>query len=188
MNTECVILAAGLSSRVGENKMMLKLNEIPVIEHCVGAFYDFCSKIIVVTGYYHEETAKALQKHEKVRIVRNKNYRQGMFCSVKTGIKLVEAERFFITPGDYPLLKKETINRMLWVDSNFLVPVFKGIQGHPILLRSTLISFILAAETTSLRACLKNTPRKELNVDDSGIITDLDTYSDYEKINASFQS
>lgn len=188
MNTECVILAAGLSSRTGTNKMLLEIKNEPVIEHCISAFYSTCSKIFVVTGCYHEEIAKVLSKYDKIHIIYNEFYRDGMFSSVKAGLKEIKTERFFLTPGDYPLLKKDTINYMLQKDGDFLAPTFGEIQGHPILLKSKLINYILSSKSLSLRECLNKVPKKELEVDDIGIITDLDTISDYENMKKTFES
>lgn len=182
MNAECVILAAGFSSRAGTNKMLLELNKKTIIEHCISAFYSSCSKIFVVTGCYHEEITSALSKYDKIHIIYNEFYKEGMFSSVKSGIREVKAERFFLTPGDYPLVKKDTVNYMLQRNDDFLVPVFRGIQGHPILLKRKLIPRILSSDSISLRECLDKVPKKELEVDDIGIISDLDTISDYEII------
>lgn len=184
MKADCVILAAGLSSRMGENKMLLKIDEKTVIERCICAFYESCSKIIVVTGKYHEDIQNCLRRYSKVHIVYNKKYQQGMFSSVKEGIKHVESERFFLTPGDYPLLKADTVNRMLGKAGYFVVPIFQGEQGHPVLLHKELIPIVFNSRSNSLRECLKDfsSEKQRLLVDDIGVVTDMDTIEEYSAI------
>ena len=184
MNTECIILAGGSSSRIGRNKLLLDIGGKTVIERCIGAFYDVCSKIIVVTGRYHVEIKGSLGSYNKIRIIYNKNYSQGMFSSVKTGIKEVEATRFFIMPGDYPLLQNDTIQQMLAVNKNFIAPVYQGKQGHPILLHKLYIPIILSSKEASLRDCLEKTRMNKhlVQVQDAGVVSDMDTSEAYDEI------
>ena len=45
---EGIVLAAGLSSRVGINKLLLDIDGKTVIEQCILGMYDVCSRIIVI--------------------------------------------------------------------------------------------------------------------------------------------
>lgn len=47
---EGVVLATGLSSRAGTNKMLLDMGGMAVIERCILPMYNICSKVIVVSG------------------------------------------------------------------------------------------------------------------------------------------
>lgn len=164
--------------------MLLEVGGKTVIERCIDTFYESCSRIIVVTGKYHEDIKKCLIRYSKVHLEYNSDYPQGMFSSVKTGIRDVESERFFLTPGDYPLLKADTINQMIDKNGQFVVPVYHGQQGHPILLDKLFIPVILDSTLTSLRDCLESSSpeKQELYVDDNGIITDMDTIEEYMAI------
>jgi len=51
MTIDGIVLAAGLSSRMGKYKMSLKMGNKTVIESCIESMYDLCSTIIVVGGY-----------------------------------------------------------------------------------------------------------------------------------------
>lgn len=188
LNVDCVILAAGFSARAGTNKMLLKINKKTIIEHCINAFYEDCSKIIVVTGHYHRDIENILSHYDKVFIKYNHNYKKGMFCSVKTGLEEISSERFFLTPGDYPLLKTATIKHMLKTETHTMTtPVYNGIQGHPVLLNSRLIPSITNSDAESLRDCLKDIDKYKLDVNDIGIISDIDTMEDFKKIEKIFK-
>ena len=158
--------------------MLLTIGEKTVIERCINAFYESCSRIIVVTGKYHDDIRQCLRPYAKVELVYNRDYNQGMFSSVKEGIKQIESERFFITPGDYPLLKADTINHMLNTSGGFVAPVYQGKKGHPILLDRMFIPVILNSNT-NLRECLSEFECIKLNVNDEGVTKDLDTNEAY---------
>lgn len=182
---DCVILAAGLSSRTGKNKMLLNIGGKSIIERCIGAFYDSCSKIIVVTGKYHQEIKQCLRSYSNVYFAYNEDYQKGMFSSIKTGVRYVENKRFFVTPGDYPLLSEDTVKSMLESTEKYIVPVYKEKQGHPVLLDEMFIPIISNSKCASLRDCLNNfsSEKMRLDVNDKGIVTDIDTIQDYKKLN-----
>lgn len=181
MNVQSVILAAGLSSRMGYNKMLLPIKGKTVIEHCIDAFYDACSKIIVVTGMDDDRIRAVLRPYFKVCCLYNPDYEQGMFSSVKIGIGKVDSRRFFITPGDYPLLKRATIHSLIQTRAVLTQPVCHGTNGHPILLDRILIPLILESGCLSLRQCLNDLSLQRCNVavDDIGVVNDLDTIDAY---------
>ncbi|HHF57961.1 MAG TPA: nucleotidyltransferase family protein, partial [candidate division WOR-3 bacterium] len=90
MNIETIVLAAGLSERVGVFKMELPLGDKTLIERTIEGPYQVSSRIIVVGGYKIERLREILSSYEKVEVVFNKNYKRGMFSSVKEGVKYVQ--------------------------------------------------------------------------------------------------
>ena len=51
-DVSAIILAAGLSRRMGEqNKLLLPVNGVPMIRHMVEIYASISTRIIVVTGY-----------------------------------------------------------------------------------------------------------------------------------------
>lgn len=64
-----VILAAGLASRMGQQKLLLKLGEKSILEHTVeNVLTSNTEEIIVVLGSEHEEIARALVKYPALLI------------------------------------------------------------------------------------------------------------------------
>ena len=51
-----IVLAAGLSSRMGENKLLLPYNGRPIIQSAVDTALAFSDDVIVVTGHERERT------------------------------------------------------------------------------------------------------------------------------------
>ena len=97
--TECIILAGGISTRMGTNKMLLEYKGHPLIWHTIQSVAPFVSKIIIVTGKYDQEIRDAL-KDEKVSFVYNKDYELGMFSSVLAGVKETSEDFLFNVEED----------------------------------------------------------------------------------------
>lgn len=182
MVTEAVILAGGYSSRMGRNKMLLKLGEKTIIEHCIESFYEACSGIIIVGGYSLSELEEVLIQYNKLRVVLNNHYREGMFSSVKKGIAHIKGDKFFLTPGDFPMIQKSTVSRMLENENPVVIPEYHGRRGHPVLMKSDIIPEILNCGYQSLNEFISTKQVSLIRVDDIGVITDVDTMQDYEKV------
>jgi molybdenum cofactor cytidylyltransferase len=183
MEIEGIVLAAGFSSRAGTYKMTLKIGEATVIEKCIEGMYDLCSRIIVVGGFKVENIFRVLGKYPKVEIVLNKNYEDGMFSSLKEGFRHVRGEAFFFTPGDYPLIGKKVYEKMAGIEGDIIIPVFKGIKGHPVLMKGFLAGELLQdSGCTSLRAFIDKKGFKAVEVQEPGILEDIDTIDDYDRL------
>lgn len=174
-----IILAGGESSRVGQNKMMLVVNDKPLVLHTIDSMRPFVDKVVVVTGKYHEQMKPMLKD---VDVVFNKNYQKGMFSSVKEGVSHAEGN-FFIIPGDCPFVSKGVINALLKDNFSIRVPVYHRHTGHPIYLHEKMKNLLLKESIESnLRAFRDKVGYEEVDVNDKNILNDIDTVEDYEKL------
>ena len=98
-----IVLAAGLSERMGRNKLLLPFRNEPIIIHTIRNALEFSDRVIVVTGNEREKLEKAIA-HLDVDIVFNPDYREGQRMSSLKGVERVEDDDFAILPGDLPLL------------------------------------------------------------------------------------
>lgn len=177
-----IILAGGYSSRAKSNKMILKYKNIEIIRHAIIAMQDYCSKIIVVTGYYHDDILEVVKDLSKVKVVRNVNYSQGMFSSVKVGVSEIDDD-FFLTPGDYPLIKKTTYEKVLNAHGVIRVPTFNKRRGHPLFISKELINNLLNENDDSNLKLFRNKYEiTNVETNDEGILKDIDTVNDYLKL------
>lgn len=168
-----------MSSRTKTNKMLLKINAKTILESCIDTFVNSVDKIIIVAGHKKDEIIPLTEKYNNIRIAVNQNYLNGMFSSVKEGLKHVTGDRFFITPGDYPKIKPSTIEFMKSFDDSIIVPSCRGRTGHPVLISSAYIPEIIYGNYQSLRNFLRKKEKNIIGVHDSGILTDIDTIEDY---------
>jgi molybdenum cofactor cytidylyltransferase len=182
---EGVVLAAGLSTRSGPYKMTLPLGDKTVIAHSIEGMYSIVDRIWVVVGWNAAQVREALSAYDRVEIVLNERFREGMFSSVKAGIARVRAPRFFLLPGDTPLVGPAVYQRLLAVRGDIVIPTFRGRSGHPVLMRSQLIPEILAQpERATLRDFIETQSKITVEIDDEGILLDLDTPEDYAMLRA----
>ena len=187
MGVEGIILAAGLSRRAASYKMTLAFKGKTVIENTIDNMLSFCKRIIVVGGYQIEKLEPIVEKYSKVELVLNEDYMQGMYSSVKKGMSCIREEKFFLTPGDYPLIEPEVYRQLLLYNAAVVIPTFEGRKGHPILFKSTIIDDVLNnAAYQNLREVISHQEIALATVNCKGIMMDLDTWSDYEMLIAAW--
>lgn len=181
-----IILAAGLSSRMGDFKPMLRLGKYTLVEHCAHAFREAgVDNIVLVTGHNADQLS-AHGKELDLRIVVNRDYRSGMFSSVQAGVGDLPASTkgFFMLPVDIPLIRPATLklllNRFLPDHDEVLIPCFFGEQGHPPLIAGSLIPKIQKYDGSGgLQALLANHGSRKIAVWDRFTLRDADTKSDF---------
>jgi molybdenum cofactor cytidylyltransferase len=134
-----VVLAAGLSSRMGSNKLLSNLNGQALIVHTIERLSKAAiDDIIVVTGHQADEVQAELKNH-KLRFVHNDDYAQGLSTSVRVGIASAQDfDAAFVCLGDMPLIEAADLNRMIAafnvVEGRSLVaPVLGRKLGNPVL-------------------------------------------------------
>lgn len=192
-----VIIAAGYSSRMKEFKPLLKFGEKTAIELLVDTYLKCnVNDIIIVLGHKSEEVMEKL-KHLKIKWVINENFKDGMYSSIKRGVKEIKncANGFFLNPVDIPLIKVSTIKQLklefLKQRKSIIYPIFNGEKGHPPLISNEFIKIILEDECNKGLRYLLDLYEKEtmeLEVIDWGTVKDMDTLSDYEQLKKYFNS
>jgi CTP:molybdopterin cytidylyltransferase MocA len=190
MNIAVLILAAGMSSRMGQQKALLTIGGETIIERLVSVFHQNDVKVFIVTGYHGQYIVQAL-KNQEVTVVENPNYELGMFTSVQAGVRALQPaiEAFFVMPVDIPLVKSETIKSLINEHNQnpgkIIYPVFGGTRGHPPLIPGNLVTVIVNwSKDGNLRDVLisYSNPALEVEVNDKGILIDIDTLEDYESL------
>lgn len=195
MSIGALILAAGLSSRMGAFKPMLELAGKTLIEHTLAPFVQFgCNPVMVVTG--REAAALECFLTERfagrIRFVRNPEYAvSDMFASVKIGIKAMAAEcdGFFLIPADMPLIDTDLLSQMTAVDAPVVRPSWQGRAGHPVLLRQSTAKRVLEYNGDhGLKGALRTEKQLFVNAGTQGILLDADTPEDLRIIETCLQA
>ncbi len=182
---DTLVLAAGVSSRMGEWKLALPLKGKTVIEWSVSNALRSSRRVILVSGYRAGELKELFKDYSRVEVVFNEDYRKGMFSSIKCGVQYVRTDRFFIALGDMPLISPSIFNTIAnygfadYID--VIRPQYMGKKGHPVLLSRKLCARILAMDDTSTMGdILKDYLNLYVPVDDPSVIRDIDSKEDYE--------
>ena len=185
-----LILAAGRSSRMGAFKPLMPLRDRTVLEILIDLYRAAgISDMLVVLGHQAADVQPILET-QGIRWTINENYHQGMFSSIQAGVKNLhpECKAFFLHPADIPLVRPETLSRLMNIrrekKTSVCYPCYKDRRGHPPLLSTALIPAVVAFdEPGGMRALLSRYNGEALNIDchDPGILMDIDTPKHYEK-------
>ncbi len=185
----CVIVAAGLSSRMGDFKPLLPIQGKPAIVHLIGtmqkAGIDHC---IVVTGHRADDLIKACAHLSSVSFVHNPDYAStDMLASVKIGFRAVSEEysRVLLTPADIPLIPEAVIRELLNMMDPLIYPIYEDTTGHPVSIDTAYLDDLCVFHGDGgLRAALEALPvtPSYLQTNDPRILMDMDTPADYRQI------
>ncbi len=204
---EGIILAAGLSTRMNDWKPKIEIGEVPILIRTIVPMVNICSKVTVVGGHNYSALVNLVEcttilsdlQKEKISLIENKNYINGMLSSVKSGLQNIsnQSEGIFITLGDIPFVLFSTYQKLLECFSEdnqaeVYTPVTlvedeeidkepRVAGGHPILIKATIKEQILqCADEEILKDVLQNFKHKFCSVTDKGIGMDIDNFSDLQ--------
>ena len=135
-----ILLAAGQSKRLkNENKLIKIFKSKPLINHALNSVKNSkIKKIIIILGYQFKEVKKKIKKNKKIIFVHNKNYKNGMSSSIKSGLKKISKKDkgFIILQSDMPFVKTSDINKIYnsIIRKKYLVHAlkYKNRIGNPI--------------------------------------------------------
>jgi molybdenum cofactor cytidylyltransferase len=189
-----IVLAAGMSTRMGRNKLLLRFRDQALIVRAVDTLLaSKIDEVIVVLG--HEiEKARAELKGKSVRLVQNPDYRDGLSTSVRMGVEAVspQADGIMIYLADQPLLEPADINQIVAaftdakkVNKSIVVPFFKGERGNPVILDASLRVAILGiVGDVGCKGVIKRYPEKvyALQMENDHVVRDVDDAMAYEKL------
>ncbi|NLT58287.1 MAG: nucleotidyltransferase family protein [Clostridiales bacterium] len=191
-NTAAVLCLAGRSSRMGRFKPLLPIGDSSAAERMVDCFLAAgVDHLVLVTGREAEALQRALSGRG-LRFVHNPDYADtDMFASVRLGLlrAVACAQRFFVSPGDIPLLEPATLRAMLGAlspsETEVCMPTFAGQPGHPVLLSRAAAHHVLNDNGgQGLRGALCGLADRTLwlETDDFGTLFDMDRPDDYALI------
>ena len=126
-----VLLAAGRSRRAGTFKMEALLAGKPMLEWSLQTLAAVCERIIVVAGFEAEKVRRLAGGRPGVEVVVNEEYARGMLSSIQAGIRLVRAPRFFLLPGDMPMVEAGVCRQLLACGAEIVVPAHRGKTRPP---------------------------------------------------------
>ena len=183
-----ILLAAGQSKRMnGDNKLVKKIRDIPLIKHSVNNILaSSIDELIIVLGYQKEIIKKLLDKNEKIKVVFNRDFESGIASSIKTGLGHLskKTEFFFICLADMPLVNHNIYNQMIGSKNNkeIIVPTYKGQQGNPVLFSNSLKDKIMNIQgDIGAKKILELNKDKifNLKINDQSITKDFNTKNNF---------
>jgi molybdenum cofactor cytidylyltransferase len=183
-----IILAAGASSRMGRPKPLLELNGETFLDRLIGRFSGICSPITVVLGYEANRIRAGIRNVGGARFVVNPAPERGMLSSLQCGLASLpaDAEAALFTPADLPSIQSSTIAAVAASNAaTIAIPRCGGRNGHPVRISRAIVAELLALPEGAQAREVLHRHRGEtlfLDVDDPGILHDVDTPADYEEL------
>jgi CTP:molybdopterin cytidylyltransferase MocA len=189
-----VILAAGRSERMRRSKALLPIGESgdTFIARLISTFRSAESDDVIVVLRPDDVLLRTAVEYDAARIVENPDADRGQLSSVIAGLDAVDrpgVNAILVMPVDIPLVRVETIRA---VKAAFLASaapvaraVHEGRHGHPVIFARRVFDELRRADPhTGARAVVHAHAHDLLNVevDDPGILRDVDTPDDYDQM------
>jgi molybdenum cofactor cytidylyltransferase len=187
-NYSALILAAGLSERMGNLKPFLKTRcGKSFLEYLVEGFTNFGIKHSVVV-LNQEGAAFLFQNYaslqDRITVVINPEPQKGRFSSIKLGLKaLGYSNPVFLHNTDTPYLSQEILNQLITGLDGFEIatPVFEAKGGHPVLISPKVARKITEHSATdcNFKEFLKQFSQNRMEVDDKNVLLNINTPGEY---------
>jgi len=191
-----IVLAAGLSRRMGQAKLLMPVGGRAIIRYVVeSVLAGGVDSVWVVTGPDVEPIEAALAGFE-VQIVVNPAPEEGQAGSVRAGIAALplSVDAVLIALGDQPLLAPSIIPALLAARRTspklIVAPRYRDGQGNPVLFKREIFPELLRLTgDQGARPIIQKEPARVEWVElDLPMPPDVDTPDDYERIRANLRA
>jgi molybdenum cofactor cytidylyltransferase len=187
-NVDGIVLAAGASSRMGRPKPLLEVGDTTFLERAIHLLRDAgCRYVVAVVN--DDDWLERLADVSGAAVVINDRPDAEQIDSLRIGIANLpdECDAALVLPVDFPRIRLDTVTRVIdeYQSSGAAIinPAYQGKAGHPVLFASSVFPDLLAPDLPDgarsvIDAHAKNA--RTIDVDDDGILIDIDTPADYE--------
>lgn len=191
-----VIICAGRSSRMGQEKALLKIRNHTVLSYIICSLNEYSETIAIVVN---EDNYKKIEDslYETnigcygVHFEINKNAEKGMFSSIKVGLEAAVKEKpTLLHLIDQPFIKDETYDALEdSLDDEHLIyqpsVKFEGKfrAGHPIIFQPEFRDYLIKQpDDSNLKEIMKKFQDKikYVEVDDVAILHNINTLEEFE--------
>jgi molybdenum cofactor cytidylyltransferase len=181
-----VILAAGASTRMGGQKLLLPLGNEPLVRRVVtavcGAGFD---EVLVVVGNEHERVVRALAGLP-IRHVLNPDHATGMGSSFRTAVtNLPTSDAAMFALADQPFLTSVEYRRVFETYLDNKSPIVRvrygDVMAPPHLFARELFPELAALEHGARPVLLKHQDKTTVLTFSPELLADVDTPEDYEE-------
>ena len=186
-----IILAAGASTRFGQQKQLLDWGGVPLLAHAVDeTLAAGLLPVIVVLGC-GAEAARAALGGRPVHAVMNWRWEEGLSASVKVGLAALppETDAAILLQCDQPLLTagllRALVTRFEETGAAIVHPVHAGQRGTPTLFARPLFRELAAVSGDQGGRVLIDRHAGDtatIEVTDPDVLADIDTPADYDRL------
>ncbi len=186
-----IVLAAGASSRMGQDKALLRWGDKTFLEHLLAALRNAeTDPVRVVLGANADQVQKEISLGAG-EVVLNPNWQKGMLSSLIAGLNSLptDVEAAVVCLVDHPCVSSTLIRALC---ENFraggkliAIPTYQGRRGHPVLFSAKLFDELRAAP---LEVGARHVVRRhaddilEFPTEEEGVLLNTNDRAAYEKI------
>lgn len=143
-----IILASGMSKRLGENKLLVDFYGKPMVYWVIKAVKESSIENIILI--YKDEEVEKIGKSFNIKTILNERYMLGQSEGIKLGVNSsLEEDGFMFILGDQPFLTSKTLDEMKTVfqkENKIIIPRYKGRRGAPNIFPRRFITPLLELE------------------------------------------
>jgi molybdenum cofactor cytidylyltransferase len=180
-----IILAAGLSSRMGRNKLLETLGGKPLVRHVAEAVTASAASTVRVVIGNNADHVEAALGDLPITFVHNSDYSKGLSTSLKQGLSMLpdDCDAALILLGDMPMVGPALIDKLIAAfdpaeERAICVATRGGRRGNPVLWARRFFPEMMAIEgDVGARHLMGAYPELvcEVEADDDAPLTDIDT-------------
>lgn len=186
-----IVLAAGMSRRLGRSKQLLQLGDATVIQHVVRrALASSLDEVILVLGARAHDVRAALEG-EAVRFVMNERFAKGQGTSLSIGISSLDedVDAAVILLGDQPQIDPSVIDGIVRArkdaGASIAMAQYGNERGHPVLFgREHFPALTALGGDQGGREIIRQHKAGVVTVpaDRDTVLADIDTDADWQKL------
>ncbi len=189
-----ILLAAGMSRRMGANKLFLAYKDKPIVQHVLETIKRIrVDERVVVSSEISIDKLRDLIDSDMV-LIDNPEYQTGMTSSIKAGVKHANPEHgVMICLADQPLITVEnydqcldTYQREIQKDEKVIVVPYSGnTKGNPVIFSPFWRQAILdhsAPEGCKEIIQVNKSHVVRVDLENDGIVIDVDTPESYRHL------
>jgi molybdenum cofactor cytidylyltransferase len=191
-----IVLAAGASSRMGQAKAALPIGSSgeTVVSRVVRTLLaGGVPEVVVVAGAHIDAVRAAMPAHEpRARVIEHPGWEKGQLSSLQAGLDAIDSpllEGALVTLVDVPMVLPATVAGVIseWRRSRAPIvrPASGDLHGHPVIFDRAIFKDLRAADPAVGAKSVFAAYRDRIvnvEVDDPGAFTDIDTPEDYERV------
>jgi molybdenum cofactor cytidylyltransferase len=180
-----VVLAAGLSRRMGGNKLLAEIEGMPLVTRCVRAVLASRARPVVVVTGHESERVRAALAGDTLRVAQNPEPEAGLSASLRVGLASLDpdVEGAVVCLADMPWVSAAHVDALLAAfeaDARrpICVPTWQGRRGNPVLWPARHFAEIAALSGDRGARALIDAHAAEVctvPVADAGVTRDVDT-------------
>ena len=176
---------------MGSPKALLQYQGEAFLDRLIRLFSAVCRPVVVVLGHEAERIQAGLERADDAIFVVNPDPDRGMLSSLQCGAGIpacVGSDAVLFTLVDHPNVEPSTAQRVidefLAHRSPVTVPVYQGRKGHPVCIsREVVQQLLVLAPTSQTGDVIRAHPTRRVDVDDSGVVSDIDDPEAYAALN-----